>query len=204
MIDLLQQLLLNPEQRLENLLQFSGLEYNALTSQQTSRAGWRDAALATAVASIGAVVYAALTAASWLPWALLALPVATSISAWVYIANERMVGLIQGSPDSDGWLALEAVTGQRERRLRLDPLAHRPVVEERTFASFDELPWEMREEAMIQIWGFRRNSLYELDGEQVYIEVGDGIAPLRRDANSVIRVSIGRRPLRWLRELVEG
>lgn len=71
MIDLLQQLLLTPKQRLEHLLQFCGLEYGALTAQQISRAGWRDAAPAAAVASIGAVVYAAISAATWLPWALI-------------------------------------------------------------------------------------------------------------------------------------
>lgn len=55
---------------------------------------------------------------------------------------------LQDRLDRDGYVQLEATRdrGQRRRRiLRLDPLAHKPIVERITFSSVEMLPHELRE-----------------------------------------------------------
>lgn len=105
----------------------------------------------------------------------------------------------------DGWIDLQPAAGERARRLRLDPQANHPVVEEVTLSGVN-LSWELLENAEVRIPGYSRDGRFDLDGEEVHILVGrdrDDL-PLRRDSEGWQRVSIGRQPLPWVRALVEG
>lgn len=84
---------------------------------------------------------------------------------------------LQDRLDRDGYVRLETAISRGQRRprtLRLDPLSHKPVVERIVFSSVEMLPHELR--------------------ETVYLDDGD----------SEYAPEVGKRPVEWLRTLIDG
>lgn len=105
----------------------------------------------------------------------------------------------------DGWIDLQPTAYGRARRLRLDPQANHPVVEEVILAATN-LPREFLEVVQIEIpgIGYNYDPRFDLDGERVCITVGsDEEMPLRRNPEDRVRVEIGRQVVAWIRALVE-
>lgn len=85
--------------------------------------------------------------------------------------------------DAQGYVTLH--TGQKVQMLRLDLMAHRPVIERRTFRAIAELPSDLREQVRIEVPGIWYN--FTLEQYRAYDD-------------SVICHDVGTIPCTWIRD----
>jgi hypothetical protein len=98
------------------------------------------------------------------------------------------------TPVTAGYVRFEATGEQPARDLKLQPLAHRPVVERLEYLTVDDLPAELREDVKVTVPGYYH--AFD-DGPVKYHAITSEDTTLRGE-----ELVIGQQPIAWVRAAV--